>query len=686
MKLRTHALALSAALLVLNAGAALAEGGVTFHDIAAGGGSGLSYTREPSVRLNKLLDFYSDGLVDVVSEYLITPEKPHGAPGVALLDFDGDGDLDIYVTNGPGTANSLFSNQLHETGHLSFTDVATAAGVDATAQDSQGVCFGDIDNDGDQDLYVLGMMEDNRLFENNGNGTFSDITAASGAGGGLRSSTSCAMGDVDADGLLDIFVSNAYDFDSRAGVTFVPFDLMQHNQLFVNQGADTFADESNAAGIEDITGIPVPGAALGTWPAAMVDYDLDGDLDIVYSPDTRTVLVADPLANNHIYQNDGSGHFTDVSASLGLTRQGSWRGLSWGDLNCDRRLDFFASNWGDYVFFAGTINPGDFASAWFLRQPDGTFSDPGPGSLVTVPNGWGNSLFDYDNDGDLDIAVYGNDEEPLFIDMSNPGVILQNQGCSGTFTWDQAALAGSTNHGLRAVQGLATGDLNRDGFEDVVSVSSTDMPADAPLAPFFFNPIGSIFDPTGLGIYSTVPADQTFAQFAVVWYEPVNGGLAVELNSANNGNRWVKVDLTGTKGLTTGGQANRDGIGAVVTFTSAPGDRAVSKPVMGGSSYASQNSLTQTFGLGSKRRGSVDVLWPGGTRNKLYGVFAGEHVDFPEIPCSYTGEFDSTVAYLQCVRGALDELHAEGVVNHLEYVRFFASALQAYLTEHGLPF
>ena len=659
---------------------AVADGGVSFTDIATGGGAGLAYERAPSDRLDILLAQYSDNIVDVLGEYFFTPEKPHGAPGLALVDYDRDGDLDIYVTNGPGTANSLFQNQLRQTGTVTFVDVAAAAGVAATAQDSQGVCFGDLDNDGDDDLYVLGMQDGNLLFRNNGNGTFSDITAASGTAGN-RPAASCAMGDVNGDGLLDLFVANTFALESREAVTINQYNLNVHNQLFVNQGGNTFTDASASSGIETIPNVPFAGAAMITWPAAIVDVDRDGDQDIIMAGDQRGVAGPELVALIHLYQNDGSGHFTSVSAASGLgSRIGSWRGLAVGDLNCDSTLDLFASNWGDYIFFPGTPI-GAFASAWFLQQPGGTFTDPGPGALVTIPTGWGTSATDYDNDGDLDLVVYGGDEQPLFYDDSNPGVILQNQGCSGTFTWDQAALAGSTNHTYRTVQGLATGDLNDDGFPDIASVASTRLPPTAPLAPFFNNPAGSIFDPTGLGIFTTVPADPFFSQFQVVWYEPENGDLSVEINSGGNGNRWVKIATVGAKGLTPGGAVNRSGIGAVVSFT-PHGGQTVSRPVLGGSSYASQDALAGTFGLGNQLFGTVDVLWPGGVKNRLYGALASERLTLPEIPCSYDAAWPNLGVYVQCVQGALQDLRQAGIINGVQKARLLASALLAYHDSH----
>ncbi len=131
-----------------------------------------------------------------------TPQKPRGAPGVCLFDYDRDGDQDIYVTNGPGTANSLYANQLVETGELRFIDRAATAGVTAADQDSAGCVAGDLDNDGDQELYVLGSgLEDaNILYDNLGDGTFTNATTVTTAGGG-RASVSATLADINQDGL-----------------------------------------------------------------------------------------------------------------------------------------------------------------------------------------------------------------------------------------------------------------------------------------------------------------------------------------------------------------------------------------------------------------------------------------------------------------------------------------------------
>ncbi|HEY4687870.1 MAG TPA: CRTAC1 family protein [Anaerolineae bacterium] len=675
---------LSIMLLLSVASVAVASsGGVTFQDIAAGGGAGITYHRVESPS-DALFDALKQQPVYTFNDLAITPFTPRGAPGVALLDFDRDDDLDIYVTNGPGANNSLYSNQLKETGQVTFVDVAAAAGVGALDQDSTGVCFGDIDNDGDEDLYVLGNNEPNRLFENQGNDTFTDITLPSGTGGGQRTSSSCAMGDANGDGLLDIVVANTYNNWNHLLPYFgMPFVLNEHNQLFLNSGGNVFVDASAASGLESLAGLPpeFAGAAGITWAIAMVDYDLDGDVDVIAADDETLLFVGGDQHHGfiRIFQNDGTGHFTDVTFAANMNRVGQWTGLSFGDVNCDGHMDIFGSNAGDYgltplaPLFQYQL--GTLTSRWFLGQPDGTFTDPGVGALIAMPFGWGTSMTDYDNDGDTDIIYYGGSDAGPYVEASNPGAILQNQNCSATFRRDAAALAGSANHTRRTVQGLAVGDVNNDGFVDIVSVSNFDKPEPIPLVPF---PVayGSPFDADARYVPTFLPTE---IPGVFVWsgIEFPDGSLAVEANSGDNDNNWVTVNVLGTAGVTSGGRVNRDGIGAVVKFTPKHGATVI-QPILGGSSHASQDSLTANFGLGNAKKGTVEVLWPGGVRNRLYDVHKFERVVFPEIPCSFDGDWARPRDYVSCVRTSLDELVEAGVLNRVERARFFVSALLAF--------
>ena len=665
--------------LLLAASAARGDGGVTYTDLATDTGAGLDYRRAPSPRDELFNDIKAKPLY-TFQDLVLTPLKPRGAPGVAIFDRDGDGDLDVYVTNGPGAANSLFSNQLAETGTSAFVDVATEAGIAATDQDSNGVCVGDIDNDGDDDVLVLGASEPNRLFLSNGNGTYADVTALSDIGGGHRASTSCSMGDVDGDGLLDIAVANTYtSWDHQLAIFVEPFAWNEHNQLFKNLGGGLFEDVSATAGIEVTSGFnpPADGAATITWAIALVDVDLDGDLDLVHADDQAAVphFAQGGVDRGliHLFENDGTGHFADVTAAAGLALQGQWMGLSFGDLDCDGHMDIFGSNLGDYMFslLDPTYPRGASSSRWLLGRGDGTFADPGVGGLVSTPFGWGNGLADYDNDGDLDIVYHGGLDVGPFVEASNPGVVLQNQGCSADFVFDGAATS-ATDHQRRTVHGVALGDLDQNGFLDVVSVSAFDQPAPIPLVPYPAT-YGSVFDTAAFVpvFLPTGPFEWVFSGIQLP-----DGTLSVEL-ATGNGNASATLRTVGATGLTPEGRVNRGGVGAVVTFTPENGVTTM-QPVIAGSSYASTHARELVVGLGQAAKGTVEILWPGGVKNRLYDVAAGESVVLPEIPCSFDGAFKNQGQYVACVNGALNDLAAAGVIAPSAKSRYLASAKRAF--------
>ncbi len=667
---------------------AQASSHIRFHDFAADPRSGIFFEHIESPR-NMILDSLKINAIIVPDNLTDIPHKPHGAPGVAVFDFDRDGDLDIYVTNSLNGANSLYSSQLNETGKLSFVDVAAVANVAAVDHDSTGICYGDIDNDGDQDLMVLGAIMPNRLYENQGNGSFIDITQTAGIGGGHFSTSSCSMGDIDGDGLLDIAVANTHNsWNDFRGIR-IPFSFNEHNQLFLNTGGNVFTDVSAESGFESMTGFlpESSGAASLTWALSMVDYDQDGDIDIITLDDQGAVPhpfqggVAYGLI--HLFRNDGTGHFADVSVSAGLSLPGNWMGVSFGDLNCDGHMDFFATNVGDYqspgrprVFPLGVLS-----SRWFLGQENGVFSDPGVGDqLITSTFGWGTSIFDYDNDGDSDIIYQGAIDVAIFA-LTNPAVILQNQACTANFTYDAPALAESADHLRRIGQGLATGDLNQDGFVDVVTISNANISEKIPL-PLSVIPAertGSQFDDLASFLPIFEPDLSILSPLTLRWNgnSVENGSLTVELNSADNGNNWVEISLLGTVNLTAAGRVNRDGIGAVVTLSTGQGKRAMI-PVTGGASYASQNGLAANFGLGSEKTGTVEVLWPGGVRNKFFGVRTGERLILPEIPVSYDNSSLSFTEYSHRVIAHVSELHAKGLVSYTLKIRLITSALLAF--------
>jgi len=674
------------ALLTLTCTPALSD--VVFNDIAAEKSAGINYGRVAS-SIDSLLIIYKQDLVTVM-DMGDMPTRAHGAPGTALFDYDGDGDLDIYVSNGPKAANSLFTNQLSDSGKLRFIDKGEFSGTAATDQDSTGVCFGDIDNDGDQDLYVLGRSEPNRLFENQGDGRFKNISKTSQTNTHSRSSTACAMGDVNGNGLLDIVVANAFDYTNRHAMVKVAFDLNEHSVLLLNQGGNIFKDVSETSGLQTLAGLPDygKGGATISWAVALLDYDLDGDADIIFGDEQGFFSPASMGGLDRgyirIFNNNGKGQFKDVTIEAGTNKYGSWMGIAFGDLNCDGHIDIFGANVGDHILSNMTtfFQPGVLLSRWFLGSADGTFTDPGIGKLVSTPFGYGAGIADYDNDGDPDIIFHGGLDTGLYKDSSNPGTILKNDNCSANFSLDEVALANSTNHARRNVQGMALGDVNNDGFIDIISVSNFDVPEFIKVEQYPAK-TGSPFDKYAkfVPIFYPVDGSKKFAdktgEFEWTGYRFDNGSLSVETSSADNGNAWIKVKTLGTVGLLEKGKVNRDGIGAVIFFTPEKGKLRV-QPVLGGASHASQDELEQNFGMARFNTATIEILWPGGTRNRLYDVKKSERILFPEIPCGFNLSWSTQKDYEACVADSINKLVESGRLKKNVAERFHKSALRAF--------
>lgn len=659
------------------------EGGVVFDDIALD----LDYRRAPAANFPELIDLLEGSLVGDGLEFATIPEnlpgRVRGIPGVAVFDYDNDGDLDLYATQGPGRAASLYSNKLMETGLVSFVDVAAAAGVEATDMDSWGVCYGDLDNDGDEDLILTGNGEPTRLYVNNGAGAF-DFKPGSGLGGGNTNSTGCGVGDIDGDGLLDVSVVNNWDQKDfapcfRAALV----DEVQHNQLFHNLGGNTFDDISATSGIQTLTAnkdamgnpLDIPGI---TWGHAMADVDLDGDIDILYADDQCEILPVKqggPLDRGyvHVMLNDGYGNFVDHPMAEIPESSTTWMSIAFGDYDCDGNMDMFLSSFGDYAFNnIGVPNDlGDHSSRWVLGRGDGTFEEVGLNPEITgTPFGWGNAALDYDNDGDQDVVFIGGLDQLLVNQSDNPGALLSNQGCTATFTAEIAAIP--TDYTRYNVQGLAEGDFDNDGFTDFATASNIRLPDDLPLS--VGQPVGSPFDATANFFAAFAPTDATLQFWRWLGVEYGEGELTIEMNSGDNGNHWISVTTIGTVGITPGSSTNRDGIGAVALVT-PEGGNTVMRPVHVGN-YTSAHAREGNFGLGAADFATVEMRWQGGTRNKLYAVGHGESIDFPEIPCSFDGAYGQG-EYVQCLHTSLHDLKQAGVINHFEKIRFFISAILA---------
>ncbi len=325
------------------------------------------------------------------------------------------------------------------------------------------------------------------------------------------------------------------------------------------------------------------------------------------------------------------------------------------------------------------------ANRFFVNNGDGSFTDTGApisdgmGGLTTANQstvfGWGSAIFDLDNDGDNDVIYHGGlDAGGTLVLSDNPGVVLINDNCTGQLSYDPTVV--SADHLSRNVRGVAVGDLDKNGFVDVMTVANLRMPAALPLLP---SPIqyGDPLDATALFSPTMTPVG-TPENPEFVWNGLENdlGDLKLELNSGN-GNGSAKVTLLGSVGLTADGSVNRDGIGALIRFRPT-GGKTTMQAVVAGSSHSSQHAIEKVFGLGEAANGLLEVHWPGGVRNRLYRVSPGEDIVFPEIPCSFDGDFASPLAYLACVSGALDDLSDAGVISGSMRVRLLSSAIRAY--------
>jgi hypothetical protein len=328
------------------------------------------------------------------------------------------------------------------------------------------------------------------------------------------------------------------------------------------------------------------------------------------------------------------------------------------------------------------------------RSADGTFSftDPGAGDLGSTTFGWGAAALDYDNDGFTDVVVMGGLDVGLIIDRSNPGTILHNRSGSGQFDRDLAAYAQTDARSRRNVFGVATGDLDNDGFTDIVSAGTFNIPQAAPPIPYsaeygfqpdqtarFFDRLVPTLDP------NLPPQEQVWVLNPQSGLPYDAGNLAVEMNSGSNGNNWVKVQLLGAKGHH--GRVNRDGIGAVVKLTPHGGKPAM-VPVVSGSSFLSQNSRILGFGLGQATAGTLEVLWPGGVRNRRYdvprGVAGARALLIPEIPVSFDDATISLEEYEEAVGAHLGGLVGEGLIDWPTAIQSFLSALRARVETLGI--
>jgi enediyne biosynthesis protein E4 len=487
--------------------------------------------------------------------------------GAAFLDCDNDGWLDIFLVNGTtldAVGPSQSANRLLRNNHNgTFTDVGRKAGISRTGW-GQGVCVGDYDNDGLEDLFVT-YWGHNILYHNNGDETFTEVTEKAGLfTKEINWGAGCAFLDYDRDGYLDVFFTNYVDFNLESAplpgsgsctyqglaVNCGPRGLPKaRSHLFRNNGDGTFTDATEKSGI----GKALPSYGLGVLTG---DFNNDGWPDIYVANDSQP---------SYLFWNDGHGGFTEEGMSSGVAtnsegRNQSGMGVTAGDYDCDGFLDIFKTNFSDDL-------PNLYRNLGKkLFEEDTTIAGLGTNSTLL---GWGCGFFDADNDGWLDI-LYVNGHVYPEIDRLNrevgyrqPKVLYQNLG-NGKFR-DVSKLAGPGFAVNTAARGCAFGDFDNDGNTDVL-------------------------------------------------VNPINDVPQLLRSRPNSGNHWIKLKLIGK-------QSNRSAIGARVRCVT--GKHQQIGEVRSGGSHFSQNDLRVHFGLGrAERIDLLEILWPSGQVNRFSGVAA----------------------------------------------------------------
>jgi len=489
------------------------------------------------------------------------------ASGLATLDYDDDGLIDVYLLNGSPLKGAELdtppTNRLYRNlGDWKFADVTQAAGVGDLGY-GLGVTVADYDQDGYPDLYVSNFGP-NVLFRNNGDGTFADVTGASGVGGQPTSKVgagTCFL-DTDADGDLDLFVANYlhFTYDQHVPRTFRGYPIYRgpesyrplSSTLYLNRGDGAFRDVTKASGLES-----------PAWGMGMVcaDFDDDGDTDI---------FVADDSMSNYLWENDGTGRFREsgLVAGIGYNFRGEAHGnmgVDCGDYDNDGRLDFFVTSYQTQL----TALFKNFGHGFFQDVTLSTRAGAGTGPNVT----WGSGFVDFDNDGLRDIFVACGhllDNVEAFDDSTAyqaPNILLRNTGRGGFV--DVTAESGDGMDVKRSSRGAAFEDLDNDGDIDVVVLNSR--------------------------------RESTILR-----------------NDSRNDHHWLRLRLQGVR-------TNRDGVGARVKVVA--GDLTLVDEVHSGRAYQSHFGTRLHFGLGKRNRvDRVEVRWIGGGTDVLEDVTVDQQI------------------------------------------------------------
>jgi hypothetical protein len=489
--------------------------------------------------------------------------------GCAFLDYDSDGWQDILLINSmdwPGHTRQTSTLKLYRNNRNgTFSDVTRQAGLDIEMY-GMGVAVGDYNNDGFPDIFIT-CVGQNRLFRNTGHGRFIDATQASGLGKNQAFSTSAIWFDYDRDGLLDLFVCNYVKWSAEHDV-FCSLDGKHKSYctpeayrgetcwLFHNRGNGAFEDVTATSGIFDNSS-----KSLGV---AMLDYDHDGWPDLLVANDTQP---------NKLYRNQRNGTFKDVAVEAGIA------------FSADGKAR--AGMGVDIADFQNSGNPG-VAITNFDNEMIGLYQAIGNGNFQDVAMqsgvglaskstlGFGCVFVDLDLDGSLDlVAVNGHIDDTVRnvrnVGYAQPPQLFLNNG-KGNFT-EVGAQAGAGFNQPKVGRGLAYGDFDRDGDCDILITTN-------------------------------------------------NGPAYLYRNDNYSGNKSIRFRLNGTK-------SNRDGVGAVVRIFT--GGTMQMRMVKGGSSYLSQSELPVTFGVGKRDKiDRVVIEWPSGRTEEYKDLTSGQSYDFVE--------------------------------------------------------
>jgi enediyne biosynthesis protein E4 len=494
--------------------------------------------------------------------------------GAAFFDYDNDGDMDVLIVNGSTLENYKNGGDpmiaLYKNNGGTFVDVTREAGLLKRGW-GMGVCVGDYNNDGYQDLYITAYGP-SILFRNNGDGTFSDVTVSAGVSN-VHWSTNCAFGDYDRDGHLDLYVANYVAFDEKntsvrganPKCRFLGIDVFcgpqglqgEPDVLFHNNGNGTFTDATKSAGIKDPN--------YYGFAVVFSDFDNDGWPDIYVANDGNP---------NFLFHNNRNGTFSEIGilSGSGLNEAGraqSGMGVGVGDYDGNGLFDIFVTN------FANDTN------TLYQNMGKMLFSDvtalAGLGEISLQYLGWGTGLEDFDNDGLPDIFVANGHVYPQ-VDAFDTGQhyaqrkeLYRNLG-GGKFK-EIARDAGNDLMIPKSSRGAAFGDFDNDGNVDVLVVNMNDRPS-------------------------------------------------LLRNEGGNGNHWITLRLEGRR-------SNRDAIGSRVEIQA--GGKTQVHEVRSGGSYLSHNDMRLHFGLGAATRvDRIRIRWPNGNVEDLPGVEANQFVTIKE--------------------------------------------------------